>query len=164
MPKAVIVFVRYVEAANKAVGKFSMYLVIGMGGVLLFESIARTIFNQPHIWVVEVAQFLMAAYYLLGGGYSMILKGHVRMDLLYGRWSVKRQALADLITGPFLMFYLIFLLVGAISAIEYAVSYGQKKLYPMGTALGPHQNYHGNRDLADAVADDGQIFQGPGQV
>jgi TRAP-type mannitol/chloroaromatic compound transport system permease small subunit len=137
MPKSVIVFVRYVEAVNKAVGKFSMYLVFGMGGVLLFESIARTLFNKPHIWVVEIAQFLMAAYYLLGGGYSMILKGHVRMDLLYGRWSVKRQALADLITGPFLMFYLIFLLVGAISAIEYAVSYGQKNYTPWAPPLAP---------------------------
>ena len=137
MPKSVILFVRYVEAANKAVGKFSMYLVFGMGGVLLFESIARTLFNRPHIWVVEIAQFLMAAYYLLGGGYSMILKGHVRMDLLYGRWSVKRQALADLITGPFLMFYLIFLLVAAISAIEYAVSYGQKNYTPWAPPLAP---------------------------
>jgi len=137
MPKAVILFIRYVEAANKAVGKFSMYLVIGMGGVLLFESVARTIFNKPHIWVVEIAQFLMAAYYLLGGGYSMILRGHVRMDLLYGRWSEKRQALADLITGPILMFYLIFLLVGAISAIEYALSYGQKNYTPWAPPLAP---------------------------
>jgi TRAP-type mannitol/chloroaromatic compound transport system permease small subunit len=137
MPKAVIIFVRYVEAANKVVGRFSMYLIFAMGGVLLFESIARTIFNQPHIWVVEVAQFLMAAYYLLGGGYSMILKGHVRMDLLYGRWSVKRQALADLITGPILMFYLVLLLVGAWSAIEYAVTYGQKNYTPWGPPLAP---------------------------
>jgi TRAP-type mannitol/chloroaromatic compound transport system permease small subunit len=137
MPKAVKIFVRYVEAANKVVGRFSMYLIFAMGGVLLFESIARTIFNQPHIWVVEVAQFLMAAYYLLGGGYSMILKGHVRMDLLYGRWSVKRQALADLITGPILMFYLVFLLVGAYSAIEYAVTYGQKNYTPWGPPLAP---------------------------
>ena len=72
MPKAVKIYVQYVEAVNKVVGKFSMYLIFAMGGVLLFESIARTIFNQPHIWVVEIAQFLMAAYYLLGGGYSMI--------------------------------------------------------------------------------------------
>ena len=137
MPKAVIIFVQYVEAANKVVGRFSMYLIFAMGGVLLFESLARTIFNQPHIWVVEIAQFIMAAYYLLGGGYSMILKGHVRMDLLYGRWSVKGQALADLITGPILMFYLVFLLVGAYSAIEYAVTYGQKNYTPWGPPLAP---------------------------
>jgi TRAP-type mannitol/chloroaromatic compound transport system permease small subunit len=126
MPKVVKTYVRYVEAVNKVVGKFAMYLVFGMIGVLLFESISRTIFNKPHIWVVEVAQFTMAAYYLLGGGYSMILKGHVRMDLLYGRWSEKRQATTDVFTGLFLIFYLVFLLFGAYSSIEYAVMYGQR--------------------------------------
>ena len=126
MPKAVKIFVQSIDATNKVVGKFAMYLVFGMIGVLLFESISRTIFDKPHIWVVEVAQFTMAAYYLLGGGYSMILKGHVRMDLLYGRWSEKRQATTDVFTGLFLIFYLVFLLVGAYSSIEYAVMYGQR--------------------------------------
>ncbi len=126
MPKPIKIFVRYVDAVNKVVGKFSMYLVFAMMGILLYESVSRTIFDRPHIWAVEMAQFTMAAYYLLGGGYSMILKGHVRMDLLYGRWSVKRQALADLITMPVLIFYLAFLLIGAYSSIEYAVMYGQR--------------------------------------
>lgn len=126
MPKPIVIFVRSVDAVNKVVGKFSMYLVFAMMGILLFESISRTLFDTPHIWVVELAQFTMAAYYLLGGGYSMILKGHVRMDLLYGRWSVKKQGLADSITTPFLIFYLVFLLIGAYSSIEYAVLYGQK--------------------------------------
>jgi len=137
MPKAVKIFVRYVDATNKAVGKFSMYLVFGMMGVLLFESIFRTIFNQPHIWVVEIAQFTMAAYYLLGGGYSMILKGHVRMDLLYGRWSAMRQAMTDVITVFFLIFYLVFLLYGGISSIEYAVRYGQVNYTPWAPPLAP---------------------------
>ena len=137
MPKAVKIYVRYIDATNKAVGRFSMYLVFGMMGLLLFESIFRTIFNLPHIWVVEMAQFTMAAYYLLGGGYSMILKGHVRMDLVYGRWSIKKQALADLITGPILMFYLVFLLIGACSAIEYAVTYWQKNYTPWAPPLAP---------------------------
>jgi TRAP-type mannitol/chloroaromatic compound transport system permease small subunit len=48
------------------------------------------------------------------------------MDLLYGRWSDKRKAQVDLVTDLFLIFYLIFLLVGAYSSIEYAVMYGQR--------------------------------------
>jgi TRAP-type C4-dicarboxylate transport system permease small subunit len=67
MPNVVKTYVRYIDAANKKVGKFSMYLVYAMMGILLFESISRTIFDRPHIWVVEMAQFFMAAYYLLGG-------------------------------------------------------------------------------------------------
>jgi TRAP-type mannitol/chloroaromatic compound transport system permease small subunit len=126
MPKAVVVFVHSVDAVNNVVGKFSMYLVFLMIGILLYEPIARNFFDQSCIWAVEMAQFTMAAYYLLGGGYSMILKGHVRMDLLYDRWSDKKKAKVDAITGLFLIFYLVILLYGSYSSIEYAVMYGQK--------------------------------------
>jgi len=137
MPKAITSFVRFVEAVNRVVGRFSMYMIFAMGGVLLYESLSRTILDKPHIWVVEVAQFLMAAYYLLGGGYSMILKGHVRMDLLYGRWSKQRQALADVLTGPILIFYLIFLLIGAVSSTQYALEYNQVNYTPWAPPLAP---------------------------
>ena len=126
MPKAVIKFVHGVDAVNTVVGKFAMYLVFAMIGILLYEPIARNLFGKSSIWSVEMAQFTMAAYYLLGGGFSMILRGHVRMDLLYGRWSDKKKARWDVFTGLFMIFYLVFLLYGAYSSIEYAVMYGQK--------------------------------------
>ena len=137
MPKAIIIFVRSIDATSKAVGKFSQYLVFAMMGVLLYESISRTLFNQPHIWVVEIAQFTMAAYYLLGGGYSMILDGHVRMDLLYGRWSPKTRAIMDMITAIVLIFYLVLLLYGAISSLEYALRYGQVNYTSWAPPLAP---------------------------
>jgi TRAP-type mannitol/chloroaromatic compound transport system permease small subunit len=126
MHKAVKIFVRSVDATNKVVGTLTMYLVFVMIGLLLFEPISRTIFDKPLIWSMEMSQFTMAAYWLLGGGYSMILKGHVRMDLLYGRWSEKKKGRVDSVTTLFLIFYIVFLLVGAYSSIEYAVMYGQR--------------------------------------
>lgn len=137
MPKALERFVRVIDATSTVVGKFSQYLVFAMMGVLLFESISRTIFNQPHIWVVEVAQFTMAAYYLLGGGYSMILDGHVRMDLLYGRWPARTRAVMDAITAVVLVFYLVVLLYGAISSVEYALKYGQVNYTSWAPPLAP---------------------------
>ena len=126
MPKAVKKFVHAVDATNKVVGTFSMYLVFAMIAILLYEPIARNLFGKSSIWAVEMAQFTMAAYYLLGGGFSMILKGHVRMDLLYGNWTEKKKATYDVFTGLFLMFYLVLLLYGAYSSTEYALMYGQK--------------------------------------
>jgi len=137
MPKPIKIFVRYVDAISTVVGKFSQYLVFGMMGLLLYESISRTIFNRPHIWVVEMAQFTMAAYYLLGGGYSMILEGHVRMDLLYGRWSRKTQAVMDMLTSIVLFFYLGILLFGSISSLEYALKYGQVNYTSWAPPLAP---------------------------
>ena len=67
----------------------------------------------------------------------MILRGHVRMDLLYGSWTPKRKGLVDSITTPFMIFYLIFLLIGGISSVDYAVEYGQTNYTPWAPPLAP---------------------------
>jgi TRAP-type mannitol/chloroaromatic compound transport system permease small subunit len=125
MPKAVKLYVRYVEAVTYRVGRVAMYLIFAMLGVLLYSSIMKTFF-LPSLWTLEMAQFLMVAYYMLGGGYSMQLNSHVRMDLLYGRWSPKRKGFADSITSFALVFYLIILLYGGLSSTQYALLYGEK--------------------------------------
>ncbi|TIX76930.1 MAG: TRAP transporter small permease subunit, partial [Mesorhizobium sp.] len=91
MTSAIKVFIRGVEAVNRVVGLFSMYLIFVMIGVLLYSSIMKT-FSIPPLWTLEIAQFLMVAYFMLGGGYSLIDDSHVRMDLWYSRWSLRRRA------------------------------------------------------------------------
>jgi TRAP-type mannitol/chloroaromatic compound transport system permease small subunit len=137
MPSAIKAYVRYVEAINRATGRFAMYSIFAIMGVLLLSSASRTFFNVSFIWTVEVAQFLLTAYYLLGGGYSMQLDSHVRMDLLYSRWSPRTQALADVLTAAFLIFYLVFLLVGGVSSTLYALEYGQKNYSSWAPPLAP---------------------------
>lgn len=117
---------RYVDALNKIVGKFAMYLVFVMMGILLFAAISRTLFNIPYIWAVEMSQFTMAAYYMLGGGFSMYLGAHVRMDVLYGTWTPKRRASVDAVTVLCLILYLVVLLAGGISSTAYSLEYGQR--------------------------------------
>lgn len=125
MPKIIIAYVRYVDAINRRVGRFAMYLVFVMIGILLFSTITRSVLDMPFEWVMEMAQFTMAAYYLLGGGYSLQQGAHVRMDVFYTNWSPKRRAVTDSITGLFLIFYLVILLYGGISSTQYALEYGQ---------------------------------------
>lgn len=124
MPKAVRLFVHAVEAMNRVVGRFAMYLIFVMLAVLLYSSISKT-FSDPAIWTLEVAQFLMVAYFLLGGAYSMQLDAHVRMDLFYSRWTPRTAAIMDAITVGFLIFYLVFLLYGGISSTQYALEYNE---------------------------------------
>lgn len=126
MPRIIVSYVRLIDRLNRAVGRFAMYLVFVMMGVLLYSALSRTLFDAPLIWSVEVAQMTMAAYYLLGGGYSMQLGSHVRMDLLYDRWSPKTRATADFVTAAGLIAYLVVLLYGGVSSTQYALEYGQK--------------------------------------
>jgi len=124
MPNAIRLFVHAVEALNRVVGRFAMYLIFAILGVLLYSSISKTFF-VPAAWTLESAQFLMVAYFLLGGAYSMQLDAHVRMDLFYCNWSPRTRAVVDVITIGFLIFYLVFLLYGGISSTQYALEYNE---------------------------------------
>ena len=125
MIKAAKIYVRYMDATSRVVGKVVMFLIFGMIAILLYETVSRTIFNRPHIWSVESAQFVMAAYYLLGGGFSMLIGSHVRMDLLYDRWPVKKKAVVDVITFFIILLYLVVLIYGGFQGILYALKYKQ---------------------------------------
>lgn len=124
MPRTIQLFVRAVDAMNRFIGRCAMYLIFVMMGVLLYSSISKTFFN-PSIWTLEIAQFLMVAYFLLGGAYSMQLDGHVRMDLLYSKWSPRTKGIVDAITVLLLIFYLFWLLYGGISSTQYALQYNE---------------------------------------
>ncbi len=125
MPSFIKAYVRYVDAVNRVIGRAAMYLIFAMMGILLYSSISKTFF-VPSLWTLEMAQFTMVAYYLLGGGYSMQLGDHVRMDLLYGHWSSRTKAWVDSFTILFLIFYLGLLLYGGYSSTDYALQYGER--------------------------------------
>jgi len=125
MTKAAKIYVRYMDATSRAVGRVVMYMIFGMVAILLYETISRTFFNTPHIWSVESAQFVMAAYYLLGGGYTLLIGSHVRMDLFYNNWSAKKKAVADVITFFIALTYLVVLTYGGWQGIQYAIKYKQ---------------------------------------
>jgi TRAP-type mannitol/chloroaromatic compound transport system permease small subunit len=125
MPASIIAFVRYVDIVNRTVGRFAMYMIFGMMALLLYSSISKAFF-VPSLWTLEMAQFAMAAYYMLGGGYSMQLDAHVRMDLAYGSWTTRTRAFADSITAFCLVFYLCLLLFGGFSSTGYAIRYSEE--------------------------------------
>ena len=127
MPKFIIYYVKYVDYISTKFGRAAMYSIFLMIGVLLLGAITRNILNLPLSWTVEMAQFIITAYYIIGGPYSMQLKEHVRMDLLYDRFSDKNKAKMDVFTNIFLLFYLVTLLVGSISSTLYAIEYGERK-------------------------------------
>ncbi|MDI7863743.1 TRAP transporter small permease subunit [Rhizobiaceae bacterium n13] len=125
MPEWIKTYVRVVDAFNRRVGRATMYLIFVMMGILLWSSISKTFF-VPSLWTLEMAQFVMAAYYIMGGAYSLQLDAHVRMDLAYGRWSPRTKAVIDVVTIFMLFVYLGFLLVGGLSSTSYALQYGER--------------------------------------
>lgn len=126
MPRWAITYVKVVDKVNYWIGRIMMYGIFVMVGILLWSSISKAMFVVPAFWTLEVAQFALVAYYLLGGPYSLQLGSSVRMDLFYGSWSVRRKAWFDSFTILILILYLSVLLYGGIDSTMYAVEYGER--------------------------------------
>ena len=126
MSKFISSYVNIVDTICEKVGRFVMYWVFFMMFLLILSFVTRNIINFPLMWIIEMAQFTITAYYLLGGGYSMLTNDHVRMDLFYGKLSNKGKAKMDVFTSFFLIFYLIILFIGSITSLIYTIETKQK--------------------------------------
>ncbi len=115
-------YIRAVDAMNYRVGRIMMYGIFVMIGILLWSSISKTFF-LPSLWTLEIAQFALVAYYIMGGPYSMQLGSNVRMDLFYGQWSARKKARFDAVTVLFLIFYLGVLLYGGLGSTAYSLGH-----------------------------------------
>lgn len=99
-----------------------MWGLFVMMGILLWSSVSKTFF-LPSLWTLEMAQFALVTYYLLGGPYSIQMGSNVRMDLFYHDWSDRKKAWFDACTVFFLIFYLGVLLYGGLGSTAYSLGY-----------------------------------------
>ena len=126
MPKIIKYYVKIIDYISEKTGIATMYLVFVMMFILILSFVTRNIINIPLIWIIEMAQFVMTGYYLLGGGYSMLTDDHVRMDLIYSKLKDRTKAILDSITSVFLVTYIIILLIGSISSLTYTIETNQR--------------------------------------
>ena len=120
-------YVRTVDRISIYLGHAAMALVFVMIGVLLLDAVTRNVIRMPLHWCIEFAQFTLAAYYFMGGPYSLIGDDHVRMDLLYSRLSERGKHWMDIVTIGCLFFFLTVLLIGSISSLQYAIATNEKR-------------------------------------
>jgi TRAP-type mannitol/chloroaromatic compound transport system permease small subunit len=120
MHPSLVAYVRIVDRMNYGIGRFAMYLLFVLMGILLWSSITK-VAGSPANWTLEIAQFVMVGYYILGGAWSMQEGSHVRMDLLYADWSITRKAWWDAFTVFAVIFYLCVMLWGAWDSTVYSL-------------------------------------------
>lgn len=122
MIRALLAYVRVIDAINRFIGRIVMYLIFVMIAVLMWSTSSKVLMT-PANWTLETAQFLLVAYYVLGGPYSIQLGSNVRMDLFYGDWRPQTKAWVDAFTVLFLLFYLGVLLYGGLASFAYSLGY-----------------------------------------
>ena len=115
-------YIALIDRLNYGIGRVVMFGIFAMMAVLLWSSISK-FSSQPSLWTLEVAQFAMITYFFLGGPYAIQMGSHVRMDLFYENWSVRRKAITDALMVLCLITYLGVLLWGGLSSTAYSLGY-----------------------------------------
>ena len=70
-----------------------------MFAFLLFEVVARYMFNSPTSWATEATTMLFVAYTILSGGYLLLHRGHIKVDIFYQQFSPRLNHTDEAILG-----------------------------------------------------------------
>jgi TRAP-type mannitol/chloroaromatic compound transport system permease small subunit len=120
-------YVRIVDKMSDFVGYLAASLIFVMVATLLLDAVTRNVLNIPIHWAIEFTQFTLAAYFFMGGPITLKNNNHVRMDLWFANLSDRRKAKLDLFTVGCLIFYLMVMLIGSISSLQYAIETGERR-------------------------------------
>lgn len=106
--------IRALDIVAEWSGRVFSWLLIPLMLGLVYEVISRYVFHSPTLWAHDIALMTYGSLFMLGAGYTLLHKGHIRTDFFYDRWPVRRQALIDLTMYLFFFFpgLFFFLLAG----------------------------------------------------
>ena len=95
---------KVIDAVSERTGRMVGWIAVPMIIALIYEVFARYIFHRPTIWSYEITYMIYGTHFLLGAAYTLKVKGHIRIDLLYMRFSPRKRALIDVI-GYLVIFF-----------------------------------------------------------
>jgi TRAP-type mannitol/chloroaromatic compound transport system permease small subunit len=101
---AVRATIAVIDRISEWSGKITAWLIVPMTMAVTWEVVARHFFRAPTMWAFDVTYMLYGTHFMLGTAYTLMRVGHVRTDMLYQGWSIRRQNLVDAIGYLFFFF------------------------------------------------------------
>jgi len=108
---AVAGYCRLVDRLNEFIGWLLGPMIVFVSVAIVYEVVSRGVFNRATNWVNESVIYGSSAVYLLVGGYALLHRRHVRIDLALGMVSPRAGRILELVTLPFLVFYALALII-----------------------------------------------------
>jgi TRAP-type mannitol/chloroaromatic compound transport system permease small subunit len=125
LPRWLAAFVLAITRINRRIFLAATTLMAVVVPVMLYEVVARYVFNAPTVWGMELAVLLFGPYFLLGGPYLLHLRGHVALDLVRQRLDARWNRIFDLLNFPVIIAFCLILLVYSLPAAWSSWQYGE---------------------------------------
>lgn len=94
--------VRTIDVISETSGKMIIWLVMLLTLTIGYEIFSRYVLNQPTKWSFDLSYMIGGTFFLLGEAWTLRKRQHVRIDILYNRFTPKTKAICDA------LFYLLF--------------------------------------------------------
>ncbi len=98
-------------------GKGASYLMPLLAFIVLYEVVARYLFDNPTIWAYDLSLFLFGYIAALGGAYAQQKRVHINVDILYLSVSPKVRNVFNIISFSLGIFFLV--LIAYMSVIKF---------------------------------------------
>ena len=105
--------VKVIDAISDNTGRIVGWVAVPMIIALIYEVFARYVFYRPTIWSYEITYMIYGTHFLLGAAYTLRVKGHIRIDLVYMKFPPRGRALIDVIGYLVIFFPIMIILVVA---------------------------------------------------
>lgn len=116
-----------VDAIIMWLGKGASALMPLLAFIVVYEVVARYIFNAPTIWAYDMSLFLFGYISALGGAYAQQKKSHITVDILYLSVSPRAKNIFNLITFSLGIFFLIIIFYMGTVKLDEALEYGFRR-------------------------------------
>ena len=115
--QAIALFVSAIGRLNVIVGRAFSWLALAAVLLCFTVVVQRYLFSTTQLWMQDLYVWLNGAMFMAVAGYTLLIDGHVRVDILYRPASRRRKAVMDLI--GVLLFLLPFCAVVWLWGFEY---------------------------------------------
>ncbi|KKM11159.1 hypothetical protein SY88_09965 [Clostridiales bacterium PH28_bin88] len=102
-----------IDKTNEWLAKIASWSMVLLVFTMTYEVVSRYVFRAPTIWSYDMSYFLSSIMLMFGMAYTLKVKGHVNIDIFYGRLSGRGKAVLDVIFALLLFFPLWVLMVKA---------------------------------------------------
>ena len=89
-------FSRLIDGLNQRIGKLASWLVLAAVLISAGNAIVRKVFDTSSNAFLEAQWYLFATLFLLSGAYTLLKQEHVRIDVIYLRFSRRTQVGIDI--------------------------------------------------------------------
>ncbi|WP_309496701.1 TRAP transporter small permease subunit [Sulfurovum sp.] len=107
----------FYEKITKYLGIVLVIVMILMALNVFYDVVMRYVFSQSSIAMQEMEWHLFSVLILFGVSYALMEEAHVRVDILYERWTPKRKAMINMMGA--IIFILPLSLLVATNSVEF---------------------------------------------